>query len=74
MWSKQQYLTEFLLDTVEVEAIIESNQIDRETEMSESPGPAYAVEIRLCRLGEVKVDDHVDTLNVYASCEEVGAH
>ena len=42
--------------------------------MSESAGPAYAVEIRLCRLGKVKVDDHVDALDVNASGEEVGAH
>ena len=42
--------------------------------MSESPRPANTVQIRLSSLGKVEVDDHVDTLDVDASGEEVGAH
>ena len=63
-----------LLDTVEVEAIFIRHQVDGETQMSEPAGTANTVKICFRVLGEIKVDDNIDGLNIDATSEEVGAH
>lgn len=30
-----------------------------------------AMQVGLCIFGKVKVDDHIDSLNVYSSCEKI---
>jgi hypothetical protein len=63
-----------LFDFVEVEAILVGDEIDGETEMSEASRSTNAVQIRLRVLGEVKVDDDVDRLNVDAAREQIRRH
>ena len=40
--------------------------------MTEAPGSADAVQVRLGSLREVEVDDHIHGLDVDATCKEVG--
>lgn len=42
--------------------------------MAKPSGPADPVQVRLGHLGEVEVDDYIDSLDVNSSGEEVGAH
>ena len=63
---------EFLLDAVEVEAVIPVNQVDGQTEVSKAAGTTNAVKIRFGILGEVKVDDNVDRLNIDTTGQEIG--
>jgi hypothetical protein len=41
--------------------------------MSKSSTATDAVEIGFCVFGEIKVDDHVDCLDVYSAGEKIGA-
>ena len=59
----------FLLDAVEVKTILVRDQVDGETQMSESAGTTDTVKVRLRVLGEIKVDDDIDRLNVDTASE-----
>ena len=63
-----------LLNTVEVKTILVRHQIDGETQMSEPTGTTDTVKICLRVLGEIKVDNDVDSLDIDTTGEEVGAH
>ena len=63
-----------LLDTVEVEAIFVRHQVYGETQVSEPTGATNTVEVRFRVLGEIKVDDDVDGLDIDTTSEEVRAH
>lgn len=64
---------EFLLNLIKIEPVFVGDQVDGEAEMSETAGASDAVEVGLRVLGEVKVDDDIDGLDVDAAGEEVGA-
>jgi len=63
-----------LLDTVEVETVFVSHQVDGDTQMSEPTGTTDTVKICFRILGEIKVDDDVNRLNINTTSEEVRAH
>ena len=47
------------------------DEVDCEPQVTETTGATYSVEVGLRCLGEVKVDDHVHSLNVNALCQKV---
>ena len=47
------------------------DEVDCEPQVTEMTRATYSVEVGLRCLGEVKVDDHVHSLNVNASCQKV---
>ena len=55
-------------------AIIVCDQIDRQSQVAESSRPTNTVEVSLGVLGEIKVDDHIDALDVDTASEEIGRH
>lgn len=61
-------------DVVEIEAVVPVDQVDGQSEVAESARSTDSVEIGFGILGEVKVDDDIDGLDVNASGEEIGAH
>ena len=63
-----------LLNTVKVEAILVCHQVYGETQVSEPTGATNTVEVRFRVLGEIKVDDDVDGLDIDTTSEEVRAH
>lgn len=65
---------ELLLDPVQVEPVVERDEVDGEAQVAVPSRAADAVQVRLCVLGEVKVDDDVDGLDVDAARQEVRAH
>lgn len=65
--------TQVLLNVVEVETVVPVDEVDGEAEMAETTRATDAVEISLGILGEIKVDDHVDGLDINASSQEIGA-
>lgn len=66
--------SELLLDAIKVETVVPVDQVDGKTEMAETSRSADAVEVGLGVLRKVKVDDHVDGLNVNTTRQQVGAH
>mmetsp|Transcript_18271 Transcript_18271/g.59604 ORF Transcript_18271/g.59604 Transcript_18271/m.59604 type:complete len:514 (-) Transcript_18271:337-1878(-) len=62
---------EVLFNLVEVEAVVEGDEVDGQAEVAEAAGPADAVQVGLCLLGEVEVDDDVDGGDVDPAREEV---
>ena len=51
-----------LFDAVEVVAVFVGDQVDRETEVAETAGPANSMKVRFRVLWEVEVDDNVHRL------------
>jgi len=62
-----------LLDPVESEPVVVGNEVDGNTEVTKSSTAANPVQVGLSHLGEVEVDDDVDSLDVDTSGEEVAA-
>ena len=62
---------ELVLDSVQGEAVVVCNEVEGDTEVAEAAGPTDAVEVGLCHLGEVEVDDDIDCLDVDTTGEEV---
>lgn len=65
--------SELLLDAVEVESVLPIDQVDSQTEVTETTRTTDTMEICLGILGEVKVDDDVDGLNIDTTGQQVGA-
>ena len=65
---------EFGFDFVQGESVVVGDEVDCYTEMAEPSGPTDSVQVGLRHLGEVEVDDNVDSLNVDTAGQQVGAH
>lgn len=55
----------------QVEAVVIGDEVDGQAEVAKAAGAAHAMQVGLAILGEVKVDDHVDALDVNAAREQV---
>lgn len=55
----------------QVEAVIVGDEVDGQAQVAEAARAANAMQVRLCVLGEVKVDNDVDALDVNAAGEQV---
>ena len=62
------------LDVVQVEAIFPVDQIDGQAKMTVPAGSTNAMEVGLGILGEIKVDDDVDGLDIDTAGEQIRAH
>ena len=65
------FRAQFLLDTVQVEAVLVSHKIDAQAKVPETARAANAVEVGLGIFGEVEIDHNVHGLDVDATREEV---
>lgn len=61
------------LNVVEVEAVFPVDEVDGKTKVTVSARSANSVQVGFGILGEVKVDDNVDGLNINTTGEEIGA-
>ena len=73
MGNRLNFGAEFLLNAVEIEAILPIDQVDSQTEMSETARTTDTMQIRLCVLGEIEVDNDVHSLNVDTSGQQIRA-
>lgn len=65
------FSAKFLFNLVKIETIFVCDKINGQTEVSESAAAANAVKVRLGVLREVKVDDHIDRLDVDTASQEI---
>jgi hypothetical protein len=65
--------SKLLFDPVEVEPVFIREEVDCDTQVTEPARPSNAMEVRLSRLREIKVDHDVDGLNIDSSSKEVRA-
>lgn len=61
----------FLLNPIEVETILVGYKVDSETQMAKASGTTNSMKIGLRVLGEIKVDDDIDGLNVDTPGEQI---
>jgi len=67
------FCSKLLLDFVQGKSVLIRDQVDSYAHVTVTAGPAYSVQVSFRVLGEVKVDDYVDCLDVYPPSEEVRA-
>ena len=65
---------QFILNLEHVILVVFGDEIEGETEMTESARATNSVEVGVGGAGEVEVDDDVHGLNVDTSREEISAH
>lgn len=65
---------EFGFNFVQGESVVVGDQVDCHTEMAEPSGPTDSVQVGLRHLGEVEVDDNIDSLDVNTAGQQVGTH
>ena len=63
--------TEFLLNAEQVHAIVVGDEVDGNTQVAEAARAADSVQVCFRVLGEVKVDDNVDRLNIDTTSEKI---
>lgn len=66
--------TKLLLNSVKVEAIFPVDQVNSQTQVTETTRATNTMEISLGVLGEVEVDDDVDSLDIDTTSQKVRAH
>lgn len=64
----------FLFNAVEVEAVVPVDQVDSQTKVTKTSGTTNAVEVGLGVLGEIEVDDNIDSLDVNTASQKIGAN
>jgi hypothetical protein len=60
-----------LTNTVQIKAILVSDEVDGESEVTVTTGSTDSMQVRLGVLGEIKVDNDVDRLDVDSAREEI---
>lgn len=60
---------EFLFDFDEVILVIVGDEIDGDTQVSETSGTSDTMQVGFGVLREIEIDDHVDGLHVNTTCE-----
>ena len=71
LWYRSDLSIQFSLNCVQVEAVLVCDEVDGKPQMAKTARAAYSMEVGLRRLGEVKVDDYIHSLDVNASCQQV---
>lgn len=62
---------QLLFNSVEIEAVFVGHKINGKTQVSKASGTTNSVKIGLRILGEIKVDDDIDSLNVDTTGEQI---
>ena len=65
------FSSQFLLDLVEVEAVIPVDEVDSKTKVTKSARTTNTMKVGLSVLGEVKIDNYVDSLDIDTASQEV---
>lgn len=60
-----------LLNPIQVKPILVGDQIDSQTKVTKSSRPTDPVEICFRALGEIKIDNNINSLNIYPPCEKI---
>lgn len=63
--------SKLLLNPIQVKPILVGDQIHSQTKVTKSPRPTNPVKICFRALGEIKIDNNIDSLNIYPSCEKI---
>ena len=63
--------SQLLLDPVQRKAIVVRDEIDGDSQMTVATRTSDPVQVGLRHLGKVKVDNHIDSLDVNASCKKI---
>jgi len=65
---------QLLLNLVQVNPVVICDEVDRQAKVAKAPTAAHPMQVCFTVLGEVKVDDDVDALDVNAAGEEIRAN
>lgn len=67
------FSAQLLLNLIQVEAVLPVDQVNSETQVTETAGTTNTVQVGLSVLGEIEVDDDVDGLNIDTTSQQIGA-
>lgn len=67
------FCAQLLLNLVKVETVLVGYEVDGQSQVSKSTGSTNTMEICLAVLGEIKVDDDIDGLDINSTREKVRA-
>ena len=65
------FRAKLVLNTMKSESILVRDEIDCDTQVSESARATNPVQVRFGHLREIEIDDHIDSLNVNTSSEQI---
>ena len=71
LWDWCNFGTEFLLNLVQIEAILPIDQVYRHTQMSITSGSTNAMEVCLRVFRKIKIDHHIDGLDIDTTSQEI---
>ena len=74
LWNGCNLGTKFLLDSVEVEAILPIDQVDRHSQMAEPSRSTNAMKVGLRILRKIEIDDHIYGLDVDTTSKKIGTY
>lgn len=65
---------ELLFNLVKIKSIFIRDQVDRQTQVTETTATTDTMKIGLGILGEIKIDNHIHSLDIDTTRQKVGAH
>ena len=74
LWDRLDLGAKVTFDIIQVEAIVPVDQVDCKTQMSKASRSSDAMEVGLCVLWEVEIDDNINGLDINAASEEIRAN
>lgn len=70
-WNRLNFRAQLGFDAMKSEAIVVRDQIDGDTEMSESARSTDTMQVRFGHFRKIEIDDNVDGLNVDTTSEKI---
>ena len=71
LWYGLYLCVKFFLDGDKIEAVVVCDEVDGQAEVTEATRASDSVEVSLRGLGEVKVDDDIDSLDVDTTSQQI---
>ena len=73
-WDCSYFCTEFLFNSFDRCSIVLGDQIDRQSQMTESTRPTNTMQVGFTIFRKVKVDDNIDRLYINTAGEQIGRY
>ena len=65
------FRAQFIFNAMKSKSVLVSDQIDGNTKMAETTRATNSMQVSFGHLGEVKIDDHIHSLNVDTTSKQV---
>lgn len=73
-WDRLDFRAQLILNVEKIKAIFMCDHVDGNTKMTKATRATNAMQICLGRLGKIKIDHHIHSLNINATSKQIRAH